>query len=56
MIFFKNLQIHRKTSELKPILNEKTLTQVFSCKFCKTFKNTVFREHLQKTASEKLCI
>ena len=28
-----------------------TLAQVFSCEFCKTFKNTCFEEHLQTTAS-----
>ena len=30
---------------------KETLALVFSCEFCKTFKNTYFEEHLQTTAS-----
>ena len=32
-------------------IKKETLTQVFSCEFCKIFKNTFFTEHLQMTAS-----
>ena len=30
---------------------KRTLAQVFPCEFCKIFKNTIFIEHLQTTAS-----
>ena len=32
-------------------IKKQTLTQVFSCEFCKNFKNIVFTEHLQVTTS-----
>ena len=32
-------------------IEKETLAQVFSCKFCKSFKNTFFTEHLGETAS-----
>ena len=31
-------------------IKKETLAQVFSCEFCKIFKNTFFTEHLWKTA------
>ena len=31
-----------------------TLIHVFSCKFCKSFKNIPFTEHIWTTASEKM--
>ena len=31
---------------------KKIATQGFSCKYCKTFKNTYFKEHLRRTACE----
>ena len=31
-----------------------TLAQVFSCEFCKIFKNTFFTEHLWTTASAEM--
>ena len=34
-------------------IKKETLRQVFSCKFCKVFKNTFFTEHLPLTASSK---
>ena len=34
------------------LLRKETLTQVFSCEFCKTFKNTIL-EHPLETASER---
>ena len=37
--------IHRKTRVLE------TPTRVFSCEYCKNFKNTYFEEHLRTTAS-----
>ena len=33
-------------------IKKESLTQVFSCEFCKNFKNTFFTEHLRATASE----
>ena len=37
-------------------IKNETLTQVFSCEFCKIFKNTFFTEHLLTTAfCKKLC-
>ena len=33
-------------------IKKETLTQVFSCEFCKIFKNTYFTEHLWTTASK----
>ena len=35
-------------------IKKETSTQVFSCKFCKIFKDTSFNEHLRATASEIL--
>ena len=32
-------------------IKKETLAQVFSCEFCEIFKNTIFIEHLQTTAS-----
>ena len=32
---------------------KETLAQVFSCEFCKIFKNTPLREHIPTTASAK---
>ena len=32
-------------------IKKETLAQVFSCEFCKIFKNTLFTEHLWATAS-----
>ena len=39
--------------DVKPatLLKKKTLAQVCSCEFCKTFKNTFIMEHLRTTAS-----
>ena len=33
-------------------IKKETLTQVFSCEFCKISKNTFFTEHLWTIASE----
>ena len=33
------------------LLKKETLAQVFSCEFCKIFKNTFFTEYLWETAS-----
>ena len=35
-------------------IKKETLAQVFSCKFCETFKNTLFIEHLWTIASRAL--
>ena len=37
-------------------LSKKTPTQVFSCKYCKIFKNTYFKKLLWTAASENTCI
>ena len=34
------------------VIKRETLAQVFFCEFCEVFKNTIFTEHLLKTASE----
>ena len=34
------------------LIKEKSLAQVFSCKFCKIFKSTFFTEHFRTIASE----
>ena len=36
------------------LLKKETLAQVFSCEFCKIFKNTFFTEHHRTTASVKI--
>ena len=42
-----------KVASLRPAtLFKKRLAQVFSCDFCEIFKDTIFTEHLWKTASE----
>ena len=33
-------------------IKKETPTQVFSCEYCKIFKNSYFKEHLQTAASE----
>ena len=40
-------------NKLRPatLLKKETLAQVFSCEFCKMFKNTFLTEHLRTTAS-----
>ena len=40
------LQASRPTALLK-----RTLTQVFSCEYCKVLKNTYFEDNLQTAAS-----
>ena len=44
--FLKNSQNSQEN-----FFKEETLAQVFSCEFCKNFKNTFFVEHLWTTAS-----
>ena len=40
-----------KIADLRPAtLDSGTLAQVFSCEFCKIFKNNFFTEHLSTTA------
>ena len=36
------------------LFKKKTLSQLFSCEFCKISKNIFFTEHLWATASEKI--
>ena len=55
----KFCNIHRKTPVLEPLCGlsslqfyqKETSTPMFSCEYCKIFKNTYFEEHLQTTAS-----
>ena len=35
-------------------IKTETLPKVFSCEFCKIFKNTIFTEHVRKAASEQI--
>ena len=35
------------------VIKKETPTSVLSCKFCKTFKDTFFIDHLPVTASER---
>ena len=37
-------------------IKKETLTQVFSCEFCRNFINTIFTEHLRVTVSEPLIL
>ena len=41
-LFFNKVAGLRPATSLK-----KTLTQVFSCEFCKIYKNTIFKEHIR---------
>ena len=43
------LQLYRRFATL---LKKETLTQLFSCEFCITFKSTFFTEHLRAATSE----
>ena len=57
-------QFHKKTPVLKYLLNKvaghkacnfvkkKTSTPMFSCEYCKIFKNIYYEEHLHTAASE----
>ena len=47
-LFFNNVPGLKPATSLK-----KRLWHVFSCGFCKNFRNTFLREHLWKTASEQ---
>ena len=53
MIFLKILQTFRGKHLCMSLFfnKEETLAQVFSCEFCKIFKNTSLTEHLGMTAS-----
>ena len=41
-----------KLSEVCNFIKKEALAQVFSCEFCKIFKNTFFTEQLRVTASD----
>ena len=49
---------HLCQSRLRPatLLKEDTLTHVFSCEFCKIYKNSVLTENLRATASVFLAV
>ena len=40
------------TESINYTIKKETLAQVFSCEFCKIFKNTFFVKHLRITAPE----
>ena len=48
---FHFLFIENTCAKKTPGKTPETLTQVFSCEFCKVFKNTSFSEHLWTTTS-----
>ena len=62
-LFLKNLQNSQKNpsarafflvklqAETCNFIKKETLTQVFPCEFCVTFKNNFFKEQLRPTAS-----
>ena len=43
--------LEEKLSQACNFIKKETLTQVFSCEFCKVFKKIIFTEHLWATAS-----
>ena len=47
---FLNKECYYFTKDIK----KETPTQVSSCEYCKVFKNSYFKEHLQTAASEQL--
>ena len=62
VLFKKFYKIHRKKPVLESLFNKvqtfrattllkSALTQVFSCEYCKTFKNTSFEEYLRTAGS-----
>ena len=48
----ENSRILIKKPESEFVYNKVLPTQVFSCEYCKIFKNTYFEEHLRTAASE----
>ena len=40
-----------KVTEAYNFIKKENMAQVFSCEFCKIFKNTSFTEHFRATAS-----
>ena len=47
----QSLFFNKADSEACNFIKKETLTQVFSCEFCVSSKNTFFTEHLWTTAS-----
>ena len=47
-----NLFFNKVAGLRSATLFKKTVAQVFTCEFCKIFKNTFFTGHLRRTASE----
>ena len=53
MLFFRNvLFCFELSAEACNLTKKESPTQVFSCEFCETFKNTIFTKHLRATASD----
>ena len=49
-LFLKNYQYSQKTSVLEFLFNKETPTWMFSCKYCKIFKNAYFGKHMRTDA------
>ena len=49
--FLEILQNSQENTYVR-VLKKETVTQIFSCEFCKVYKNTFFTEHLRTTACE----
>ena len=49
--YFKDFSNTETPTGALQLYKKETLTQLFSCEFCKIFKNTFFTEHLWATVS-----
>ena len=52
VILCRNLSSINDQKQPPGCSKKETMAKVFSCKFCKIFKNTYFTEHLRTTTSE----
>ena len=48
---FTKLTVKHLRPEACNFIKKETLAKVFSCEFCEIFKNSIFTEHFQATAS-----
>ena len=51
IVFIRLQALIYKIREACSFIKKEALAQVFSCEFCKIFKNTIFTEHLRATLS-----
>ena len=51
--FLDRRSSHQRFSIKKVFLKISQNSQMFSCEYCETFKNTYFEEHLRKSTSKK---